>query len=202
MKSPAAPSLFCLNSHRTRVQWCQNEFCARLLKRRFQVLPSQRNYLNRSTFALMTILPRKGLLAIAVVVDVALQTDGRPISAKTLATRHGLPPRHLESVLQSLVRVGILKGIRGPHGGYELARERRGVTANDILRAAGDVHEAREEPNSKLVVKVVLPVLSAAEQEFEQALSRISVDDIVQHAALLATERVATKAALEPHVDL
>ncbi len=32
------------------------------------------------------ILPRKGLLAIAAVVEVALQTDGRPISAKTLAT--------------------------------------------------------------------------------------------------------------------
>ena len=50
----------------------------------------------------MSLLPRKGLLAIAAVVDVALQTDERPISAKTLATRHGLPPRHLESVLQSL----------------------------------------------------------------------------------------------------
>ena len=108
----------------------------------------------------MTILPRKGLLAIAVVVDVALQTDGRPISAKSLATRHGLPPRHLDSVLQSLARDGILKGIRGPYGGYELARERRGVTANDILRAADTVHEAGEEPNSELVAKVVLPALS------------------------------------------
>ena len=55
-------------------------------------------------FLLMSLLPRKGLLAIAAVVDVALQTDGRPISAKTLTTRHGLPRRHLESVLQSLVR--------------------------------------------------------------------------------------------------
>ena len=80
-----------------------------------------------STFSVccMSLLPRKGLLAIAAVVDVALQTDGRPISAKTLAARHGLPPRHLESVLQSLVRDGILKGIRGPRGGYELARERQ-----------------------------------------------------------------------------
>ena len=98
--------------------------------------PPQRNYLNRPTFPLMTILPRKGLLALAVVVDVALQTDGPRISAKTLATRHGLPSRHLESVLQSSVREGILKGIRGPRGGYELARERSGITANDILRAA------------------------------------------------------------------
>ena len=96
----------------------------------------------------MTILPRKGLLAIAAVVEVALQTDGRPISAKTLATRHGLPPRHLELVLQSLVRDGILKGIRGPQGGYKLAREWRGVTLNDILRAASAVHEAGKEPTS------------------------------------------------------
>jgi Rrf2 family transcriptional regulator, iron-sulfur cluster assembly transcription factor len=119
-----------------------------------------------------------------VVVDVALLTDGRRISAKTLATRHGLPPRHLESVLQSLVRDGILKGIRGPYGSYELARERHFVTANDILRAASTVHEAGEEPNSELIAKVVLPVLSIAEEEFGQAPSRISLDDMVQRAAL------------------
>jgi Rrf2 family transcriptional regulator, iron-sulfur cluster assembly transcription factor len=141
---------------------------------------SQRNYLNRPTFPFMTILPRRGLLAIAAVIDVALQTDGGPISAKTLARRHGLPARHLESVLQSLVRDGILKGIRGPHGGYELARDRRGVTANDILRAAGTVHEGGEAPNSEFVAKVVLPVLSVAEQEFGQVLSRISLEDMVQ----------------------
>ena len=150
----------------------------------------------------MTILPHKGLLAIAVVVDVALQTDGRSISAKTLATRHGLPPRHLESVLQSLVRGGILKGIRGPHGGYELARERRDVTANDILRAAGTVHKAGEEPNSELVAKVVLPVLSLAEQEFGQALSRISLDDMVHRAALNGNGTGRHESSVEPHVGL
>jgi Rrf2 family protein len=153
-------------------------------------------------FLLMSLLPRKGLLAIAAVVDVALQTDGRPISAKTLATRHGLPPRHLESVLQSLVRVGILKGIRGPHGGYELARERRGVTANDILRAASTVHEAGEELNSELVAKLVLPALSVAEQEFGRALSRISLDDMVQHAALNGNGTGRHESGVQPHVDL
>jgi Rrf2 family iron-sulfur cluster assembly transcriptional regulator len=75
-------------------------------------------------------------------------------------------PQQMHAVLQSLVRGGILKGIRGPHGGYELAREPRGVTANDILRAASTVHEAGEEPNSELVAEVVLPVLSVAEREF------------------------------------
>ena len=59
-----------------------------------------------------------------------------PVAAKALAARHNLPPRYLETVLQALVRHGILKGVRGPRGGYELARERRRITAGDIVRAA------------------------------------------------------------------
>jgi Rrf2 family iron-sulfur cluster assembly transcriptional regulator len=130
----------------------------------------------------MTIFPRKGLLAVAVVVDVALQTDGRPISAKTLAMRHGLPARHSELVLQSLVRGGILKGIRGPRGGYALARDRNGITVNDILRAAGTVDEGTAEPTSVIVTKVVLPLLSVAEQAFGKALDQINLDDLVRYA--------------------
>jgi Rrf2 family protein len=137
---------------------------------------------------LVPILSRKGLLAIAAVVDVALQKDGQPISAKTLAARHGLASRHLETVLQSLVRGGILKGFRGPHGGYLLARERHGVTVDDILRAAGR-DAPKVESKSESVVKVVLPVLSAVEQECGQALSRISLDDMVHRAALNARDQ-------------
>src|SRR5258707_8039021 len=89
----------------------------------------------------MSLLSRKGLLAIAAVVDIALHSRSRPVSAKALAARHALPPRHLEPVLQALVRDGILKGIRGPRGGYELARDRKRITADDILRAAGTIDE-------------------------------------------------------------
>jgi Rrf2 family protein len=134
----------------------------------------------------MTLLPRKGVLAIAAVIDVALQDDGHPISAKTLAANHGLPPRHLEPVLQALVREGILKGVRGPHGGYELARERRKVTANDILRAAETADENDNPPgNSKLLSKVVLPALANAERQFGIALGRINVDEMARNAATL-----------------
>jgi Rrf2 family protein len=133
------------------------------------------------------LLSRKGVLAIAAVIDVALHAQGRPISAKTLAARHSLPPRHLESVLQALVREGILKGIRGPRGGYELAREQRRVTANDILRAAGTVDEVGEQPadTSELLNKVVLPALFNAEQEFGIALSRINLEDMARSAEAL-----------------
>ncbi len=135
----------------------------------------------------MALLPRKGVLAVAAVIDVAMQAHGQPISAKTLAARHGLPPRHLEPVLQALVRCGILKGIRGPRGGYELARDRRRVTANDILRAAGTVDET-DEPHagSELLNRVVLPAMASAEHEFGIALARINLEDMARDAQALS----------------
>jgi Rrf2 family transcriptional regulator, iron-sulfur cluster assembly transcription factor len=133
----------------------------------------------------MTLLSRKSLLAIAAVIDVAIYGNGRPVSAKALAARHELPARHLEPVLQALVRVGILKGIRGPRGGYELARERRRITADDILRAAGTIEDASDPvaaAGSTLLKQVVIPAVEQAERAFSLTLGRINLDDLVRKA--------------------
>jgi len=144
----------------------------------------------------MPLLPRKAVLAVAAIIDVAMQEHGQPISAKTLAARHGLPPRHLEPVLQALVRCGILKGIRGPRGGYELARDRRRVSVNDILRAAGTVEDTDElQGGSELVTRVVLPAMAAAEHEFGVALSRINIEDLVRSAEAQKEAAADTRSA-------
>jgi Rrf2 family protein len=133
---------------------------------------------------IMPLVSRKGILAIAAVIDIAIYARGRPVSAKALAARHKLPPRHLEPVLQALVRDGILKGIRGPHGGYELAREQKLITADDILRAAGSAEDPGEPPlpASVLVNDVVRPTLAEAERTFSAALGQINVEDVVRRA--------------------
>lgn len=133
----------------------------------------------------MSLMSRKGLLAIAAVIDVAINARARPVSAKALAARHRLPPRHLEPVLQALVRDGILKGIRGPHGGYELGRERSRITANDILRAAITAEDADAvPPGSILVNEVIRPVLAETERTVSVALGRINIDDMVRRVAV------------------
>jgi Rrf2 family iron-sulfur cluster assembly transcriptional regulator len=132
----------------------------------------------------MQLLTRKGILAIAAVIDIALHARSGPVAAKALATRHRLPPRHLEPVLQALVRHGILKGTRGPNGGYKLAREKRRITADEILRAAGTVDdiESKRIDRSKLLDQVVMPALSEAEQAFAAALSRINIEELARSA--------------------
>ena len=136
----------------------------------------------------MALLSRTGLLAIAAVIDVALHGRGGPVSAKVLAERHALPARHLEPVLQALVRVGILKGIRGPRGGYELAHDRRRITADDILRAAGTIEDASDRAataGSTLLHEVVIPAVEQAERAFSTALGRINLDELVRKADAL-----------------
>ena len=135
----------------------------------------------------MPLVSRKGILAIAAVIDVAINAKGRPVSAKALAARHKLPPRHLEPVLQALVRDGILKGVRGPHGGYELAREQKKITAEDILRAAStaDDDEVPQTALPKLVSDVVRPALAEAERSFSVALGRINVEDMARSGEAL-----------------
>ena len=88
----------------------------------------------------MLRVSHKGALTIAAVIDVAINSVTGPVSAKALATRLKLPLRHLEPVLQALVRDGILKGIRGPRGGYKVARDQAKITAEDILNSVGRIH--------------------------------------------------------------
>ncbi|HEY6255669.1 MAG TPA: Rrf2 family transcriptional regulator [Xanthobacteraceae bacterium] len=135
----------------------------------------------------MPLLPRKGLLAIAAVIDIALHARGQPVAAKALANRQRLPPRHLEPVLQALVREGVLKGIRGPRGGYQLAREPRRITADEILRAIGTVEDEVDGAavKSSLLTQVVVPALAQAEVAFSGALAHINIEDLVSAAQVL-----------------
>ena len=93
----------------------------------------------------MNLLSRRSVLAIAAIVDVALHSRLAPVRSMALAARHKLPPRHLEALLQGLVHAKILKGVRGPRGGYELARERRRITIGEIVRTAMSLSTADPE---------------------------------------------------------
>src|ERR1043165_2834779 len=129
----------------------------------------------------MSLLPGKGLLAIAAVVDVALNARERPVSARNLAARHDLPSRHLEPVLQALVHEGIFRSVRGPHGGYELARKRKRISAADILRAAGTVDDDDDlARGSRILEEAVLPAVADAERAFTAALARLNVEDLAR----------------------
>lgn len=143
----------------------------------------------------MPILSRRGRLAIAAVVDIAVHAVNAPVSAKALAARHNLPPRHLEPLLQALVRAGILKGLRGPRGGYDIARDSSKITCAEIVHTAAGTASDGFDSLSPLIETVIVPAMAEAERDYFNRLARISVADLCERAAAAGKARVG---AFEP----
>ncbi|MGO9743728.1 MAG: RrF2 family transcriptional regulator [Roseiarcus sp.] len=133
----------------------------------------------------MNLLSRRSVLAITAVVDIALHSRSAPVAAKALASRHKLPPRHLETLLQGLVHAKILKGVRGPRGGYELARERRRISIGEVVRTAASLSSADPDDfvaHSTLLERVIEPAVRRAGEPFLVQLDAISVEDLCDAA--------------------
>lgn len=132
----------------------------------------------------MKLLPRSARFALMATLDVALHARGRPVSSKQLAARHDLPPRRLETILQALVRAGILKSVRGPAGGYALARERRRLSVGEIVRVALRAEEEAPDMAPPLLAAVLDPIIAQAEEGALKRLDDVTLDDL--HARALA----------------
>ena len=134
----------------------------------------------------MLKLSRKTLLALEAVIDIAFNARPEPVQAKEITARQGVPQRYLEQVMQQLVRAGILKGVRGPRGGYRLARERRRISVGDVVRIAMSLDDSEEsfDGGSELGRRVVVPGaghvvnLEASERFHQLAMDFLAEQDI------------------------
>ena len=134
---------------------------------------------------MMLRLSRKTLLALEAVIDIAFNARPEPVQAKEITSRQGVPQRYLEQVMQQLVRAGILKGVRGPKGGYRLARERRRISVGDVVRIAEAIEDAEEEkvrPRSELGLRIVAPLIQNLQDDVMGRLDGISIEDLCQQA--------------------
>ena len=136
----------------------------------------------------MLQLSRKTLYALEAVVDIAYNARPDPVQSKEITERQGIPQRYLEQVMQQLVRAGILRGVRGPRGGYRLARERRRITVADVVRvvaeneANGTSDGADAGCGSALGHQVVRPLLGELQAELTARLEAITIEDLCQRA--------------------
>jgi Rrf2 family iron-sulfur cluster assembly transcriptional regulator len=132
----------------------------------------------------MLKLSRKTLLALEAVIDIAFNARPEPVQAKEITARQGVPQRYLEQVMQQLVRAGVLKGVRGPRGGYRLARERRRISVGDVVRVAESIEDDEEKhaPRSDLGMRIVAPFVATLQEELMVRLDSVSIEDLCRRA--------------------
>lgn len=76
----------------------------------------------------------KGKYSVRAVLDIAQHSNGSPVSLGAISKREGISLLFLEQLFQQLRKGAIVKSVRGPHGGYILARDSSEITIGDIVR--------------------------------------------------------------------
>lgn len=123
---------------------------------------------------------KKLLYAIEAVVDIAYNSGGEPVQIREVTSRQGVPQRYLEQVMQRLVKAGILKGVRGPRGGYLLGRERNQITVGDIARVVMEMgDEETDVPDDVATGPIGQTVVRPLWQEFQ-----VSILEMMDHVTL------------------
>lgn len=133
----------------------------------------------------MLRLSRKTMLALEAVLDVAYNARPDPVQSKDITKRQGIPQRYLEQVMQQLVHKGILKGVRGPRGGYTLARERRKITVGDIVRVVDQIDaETEKDPISQAALgeRIIAPLWAETRTIVLEKLDQITMEDLCREA--------------------
>jgi len=144
---------------------------------------------------------RKMIFTIEAVLYIAIDGARGPVQSRAVTQRQGIPERYLEQSLQRLVRVGILRGVRGPRGGYLLARPAERVSLGEIAGVVRAMEQAAEPaesgPASELGQTIVLPMFEKLDAEIMERLDRISIADLMQEAvdSDLVEDRVVRRLA-------
>lgn len=76
----------------------------------------------------------RGRYALRLMIDLAINDKGSPISIKDVASRQSISDKYLEQIISVLNKAGYVKSVRGPQGGYTLKKKPEDYTVGMILR--------------------------------------------------------------------
>ena len=77
----------------------------------------------------------RGRYALRAMVDVALHEGNGPVLRQVIAERQDISADYVAQLFRELRRAGLVEGVKGPGGGYRLARDPSKITAGDVVAA-------------------------------------------------------------------
>ncbi|WP_198246119.1 Fe-S cluster assembly transcriptional regulator IscR [methane-oxidizing endosymbiont of Gigantopelta aegis] len=83
-------------------------------------------------------LTTKGRYAVTAMLDLAFHSQNKPVTLTDIATRQTISLSYLEQLFARLRKAGMVKGVRGPGGGYRLSRPADEISIADIITAVDE----------------------------------------------------------------
>jgi len=129
----------------------------------------------------------KGRYALRVMVDLAQHPTDGYTPLKDIAGRQDISEKYLESILKTLVRNGLLAGLRGKGGGYQLTRQPGEYTVGEILRLTeGSLSPVAclkrgAEPCMRREICPTLPVWRKLDEMINGYLDSVTLEELLNN---------------------
>ncbi|HZV97822.1 MAG TPA: Fe-S cluster assembly transcriptional regulator IscR [Methylophilaceae bacterium] len=89
-------------------------------------------------------LTTKGRFAVTAMLDLALHEEGKPVTLAGISERQSISLSYLEQLFSRLRRSGLVKSVRGPGGGYRLAKLQKEISVSEIITAVDEQIDATQ----------------------------------------------------------
>ncbi|MGM0414987.1 MAG: RrF2 family transcriptional regulator [Bacillota bacterium] len=129
----------------------------------------------------------RGRYGLRAMIDLAINEEGEAIPLRVIAERENISEQYLEQLFANLRKSGLVKSVRGAHGGYLLNRKPENITAGDVFRVLEGpvspvdcVQEGYEcEQSEKCVTHDLWSILS---DQIEEVLDSHTLEDFKNKA--------------------
>lgn len=135
-------------------------------------------------------LSSKGRYAVMAVADLCAHGGGQPVSLAAIAARQEISHSYLEQLFARLRRAGVVESVRGPGGGYRLARSAQETRVADIVLAVDELIDAtrcrgaREGCTPGVGRCLTHDLWDELSRQIYLFLSGVSIEDVVEGRVL------------------
>ncbi len=123
----------------------------------------------------------KARYAVAALVDLALQQSRRPTALADIAKRQDISISYLEQLFARLRQAGLIRSVRGPGGGYVLARSAKEISVGDICVAVTAADDRPTVPGAGPVQIRTSALWHRVDAETGRVLEKISLQQVLDH---------------------
>lgn len=89
-------------------------------------------------------LTTKGRFAVTAMLDLALNEDAKPVTLAGISERQAISLSYLEQLFSRLRKQGLVTSVRGPGGGYRLAKAHTDISVSHIITAVDELIDATQ----------------------------------------------------------
>jgi Rrf2 family iron-sulfur cluster assembly transcriptional regulator len=137
------------------------------------------------------------------MVDLAVNSDGKPLTLAEIAERQSISLSYLEQLFAKLRRGSLVRSVRGPGGGYMLARAAQAIRVSDIVLAVDEpIRATRCEPGSPMSCQgakgrcTTHDLWEELSNHIHLFLSSVSLADVAHQQVLGMSGMIYRKAAI------